>query len=427
MRKKISKSGQKGFSIMELLIVMVIMLIILGAVFSLLRGTVMTANTNYEMTAAGQGLRNAQEYISRDLLVVGDGLKGISNVWLPTAFVTKYFTSRTAAVIDPSNQGFVSIGAVISDEKVPAGVKVSNTTPATTVFPETDRITLLTIDPSFSPIPLPANTTNVNTGEIQIPGGNTTQFTVGEIYYITGSGNGSFGTLTGKNSGSIFWQAGDVFGLNRLGNTGNIATASGVNGSQPSTLMRVNIIHYYVDADKKLMRRVFGVKEQSFIDNTIAEHVTALKFRYVLKPDSNGIIYEKPAGQIDLADASLVRTIEPFVEVETAYPLQNGKYGNVEGTTQIGVRNLQFNEAAIPRDSQGNTDLPNPGPTPDITPTPVPTPKPTATPIPTPTATPTATPTGTATPKPTASPTPATTPRPTTTPTPLPTPLTGEG
>ena len=125
MIKRLDKSGQKGFSLMELLIVLVIMLIILGAVFSLLRGTVITANTNYEMTAAGQGLRNAQEYISRDLLVVGDGLKGISNVWLPTAFVTKYLTARTAAAIDPSNQGFVSVGAVVSDEKVPAGVKVS--------------------------------------------------------------------------------------------------------------------------------------------------------------------------------------------------------------------------------------------------------------------------------------------------------------
>ena len=392
MRRIFDKSGQKGFSIMELLIVLVLMLIILGAVFSLMRGTIITANTNYEMTAAGQGLRNAQEYISRDLLVVGDGLKGISNVWLPTAFVTKNLTARTASVIDPSNQGFVSIGAVVSDEKVPAGVKVPDTAPATTVFPNSDRITLLAADSSFSPVPLPANTTDVATGEIRIPGNNTSQYNVGEIYYITGSGNGSFGTLTRKNGGSIYWEQGDSFGLNRFGNTGNIATASGINGNQPSTLMRVNIIHYFVDANNKLTRRVFGVKEKSFIDNTIAEHVVSLKFRYVLKPDSNGIIYEKPATQIDLSDGSLVRTIEPAVEVETAYPLQDGKYRRVEGTTQIGVRNLQFSEAPLPQDSQGNTDLPNPGPTPNIPLTPTQTPVKTPTPIPTPSPTPKSTP-----------------------------------
>jgi len=392
MIKRLDKSGQKGFSLMELLIVLVIMLIILGAVFSLLRGTVITANTNYEMTSAGQGLRNAQEYIARDLLVVSDGLKGVSNVWLPTAFVTKYLTARTAAVIDPSNQGFVSVGAVVSDEKVPAGVKVADTVPSTTVSPGTDRITMISVDPSFSSVPLPANTTDVATGEIRIPGGNTSQFKTGEIYYITGSGNGAFGTLTRKNGNSIYWEQGDSFGLNRFGNAGNIATAAGVNGNQPSTLMRVNIIHYFVDADKKLTRRVFGVKEKSFIDNTIAEHVVSLKFRYVLKPDSNGIIYEKPATQIDLSDGSLVRTVEPTVEVETAYPLQDGKYYKVEGTTQIGVRNLQFSEALVPQDSQGNTDLPNPGPTPNIVPTPTPTPVKTPTPIPTPSPTPMSTP-----------------------------------
>jgi prepilin-type N-terminal cleavage/methylation domain-containing protein len=389
MRKVFDKSGQKGFSLMELLIVLVMMLIILSAVFSLMRGTIMTANTNYEMTAAGQGLRNAQEYLSRDLLIVGDGLKGISNVWLPTTFVTKYLTARKAAVIDPSNQGFVSIGAVVSDEKVPADTKVPDIFPATTVYPDSDRITLVSVDPSFSSIPLPANSTNVATGRINIPGGNTSDFEIGEIYYITGSGNGSFGTLTKKNGNSIFWEEGDSFGLNRFGKSGNIATASGISGNQPATLMRVNIIHYFVDADKKLIRRVFGVKGESFIDSTIAEHVVALKFRYVLKPDSNGIIYEKPASQIDLSDGSMVRMVEPTVEVETAYPLQDNKYYKVEGTTQIGVRNLQFSEAPIPKDSLGNTDLPNPGPTPNIPPTPTPTPVKTPTPIPTPSPTPT--------------------------------------
>jgi len=81
-----------------------------------------------------------------------------------------------------------------------------------------------------------------------------------------------------------------------------------------------------------------------------------------------------------------------MVEVETAYPLQDGKYYKVESTTQIGVRNLQFSEAPVPQDSQGNTDLPNPGPTPNIPPTTSPTPVKTPTPIPTPSPTPMSTP-----------------------------------
>ena len=70
-------SNQTGFTIMELMVVLVIMLVIVSAVFSLLRGSITTANANYELTTAAQGLRNAQEYIARDILVAGDGIKGV--------------------------------------------------------------------------------------------------------------------------------------------------------------------------------------------------------------------------------------------------------------------------------------------------------------------------------------------------------------
>src|SRR5215213_5218471 len=104
------KNNQKGFSMMELIIVMVITMIILAAVFSLMRSAITTANANFEMTSATQGLRNAQEYITRDVLVAGDGLKGLANVWLPTTFVTQNLTARTASAIEPTNQGFLNTG-----------------------------------------------------------------------------------------------------------------------------------------------------------------------------------------------------------------------------------------------------------------------------------------------------------------------------
>ena len=64
--------SQAGFTMMELMVVMVIMLVIISAVFTLLRGSITTANANYEMTTAAQGLRNAQEFLARDILVAGN-------------------------------------------------------------------------------------------------------------------------------------------------------------------------------------------------------------------------------------------------------------------------------------------------------------------------------------------------------------------
>lgn len=427
MKNLTKQNNQKGFSMMELIVVMAITLVILAAVFSLMRSAITTANANFEMTSATQGLRNAQEYITRDILVAGDGLKGLANIWLPTAFVTQNLTVRSASAIDPTNQGYVNIGMVISDNNVPNNTPIRYTTPALNLLPLTDRLTILSRDPSFSPINLAAADVNTNSGQLNIPAARIGDFTNGEIYFISNGVAGVFGTVTNVNSGAnkITWGNGDTYALNRTGSTGQLASVTN-NGTYPTILQRVQIIQYFVDSEGRLIRRVFGVKSSGFIDSVVAEHLQSLAFRYVLKPTDATAILSQPKEQFGIDDSATVRTIELNLRVKTAYPLQDGEYHEVEGTTQIGVRNIQFGEAIVPRDAQGNTDLPNPGPTPVITPTPIPTSTPTPVPTATPTATPSITPTVTPTAMPTATPTvtPTATPPP---PTPTPTPGSGEG
>ncbi|MGI8642138.1 MAG: prepilin-type N-terminal cleavage/methylation domain-containing protein [Pyrinomonadaceae bacterium] len=414
MKKLRKKNNQTGFSLIELLIVMVIMLVIMAATFSLLRGSISTANANYEMTTAAQGLRNSQEFLTRDILIVGDGLKGISNIWLPTIFVTDYLTIRTAAVIDPTNRGFVSIGSIVADTNIPANVNVKGSNPAVKIMQRTDRLTMLAIDPSFGSIDIPVGACNLNTGQINIPAARINDFTVGEVYYITSGGTGAFGKVTAVDTAAnrIFWAEGDSLGLNRFGSSGPLGAGTN-RGNSSASLKRLNIIQYYVDVDGKLMRRVFGVKNAGFIDSVIAEHLIELRFNYTLKPSVSGKIFEQPARLLEFDDAASVRMIEPSLAVETAYALQDGQKEQVDGLTRIGVRNLQFLEAPVPMDSQGNTKLPNPGSTPSITPIPTP---PTPTPTPKPSVSPTPRPSATPTPKPSATPTPVKTPIPTPTP-----------
>lgn len=413
--KKLYKN-QTGFSLIELLVVMVVMLIIMAATFSLLRGAIMTANANYEMTTAAQGLRNSQEFLTRDILIVGDGLKGISNIWLPTAFVTDYLTIRTAAELDPTNRGFVSVGSIIADSNIPANVSVKGSNPPTMIKERTDRTTLLAIDPNFASIDIPVNAVNLNTGQINIPAARINDFKVGEIYFVTSGGTGAFGMVTAVDTAAnqIFWAEGDSLGLNRFGSTGPLGVGTN-KGNNSASLKRLNLIQYYVDVDGKLFRRVFGVQNAGFIDSVIAEHLINFQVKYTLKPSTEGSIFEQPSRILKPDDASLVRMIEPSVAVETAYPLQSGQKEQVDGLTAIGVRNLQFLEAPVPMDRHGNTKLSNPGPTPNVTPVPTP-------PTPTPTATPK--PTATPTPKPTATPVPTVKPTPTATPTPI---ITSEG
>jgi prepilin-type N-terminal cleavage/methylation domain-containing protein len=353
------KNNQKGFSMMELIVVVAITLVILTAVFSLMRGAIITANANYEMTTATQGFRNSQEYLTRDILVAGDGLKGLANIWLPTNFVTQNLTARSAAVIDPTNKGFVNLGMVVSDNNVPNGTPISYTTPALNVLQLTDRLTVLSKDVAFSTIDLGAGDVNSNNGQINIPAGRIGDFTNGEIYFISNGVAGVFGTVTNVNSGGnkIKWDDGDAYGLNKTGSTGQLAAVTN-NSSYPTVLQRVQIIQYFIDAEGRLVRRVFGIKGSGFIDSVVAEHLAALKFRYVMKPSDPAVILSQPKANFDLDEASGVRTIELSITVITAYPLQDGEYHEVTGTTQIAVRNIQFGEAIVPRDADGNTNLP---------------------------------------------------------------------
>ncbi len=377
---------------MELLIVMVLTIIVMVAVFSLMHGVVKTSNANYEMTLAQQGLRNSQEFLTRDILTAGDGLKGLSNIWIPTSFATQNLTARLASDLDPTGSGYVNLGLAVSDNNVPAGTSIRFVTPTMNVLAGSDRMTLLARDSSFSTIDLAIADVNYSTGQINVPALRIGDFAAGEIYFISNGVAGAFGTVTSVDTGAnaIYWANGDAYNINRLGPSGQLGSVSNL-GTYPMTLWRVKIVNYFVDEQNKLVRRVFGVKGRGFIDSVVAEHLKNLQFRYTLEPASTSIIFNQPKEQIDLSEAIWVRMIEPNIVVETAYPLQDGRKHTVDSTMQAGVRNIQFSKATVPRDADGNTDLPNPGPTPVITPTPVPTP--TATPVPTPTPTPTPSPT----------------------------------
>ena len=96
------KRNPDGFSVFELIVAVTVMLIVLGAIFSLVKDSMKVAMTTYEMTDAQQNMRTAQEFINRDLMNAGDGLRSISNIRVPQTFVTSYVTLNP--VPTPSRQ-----------------------------------------------------------------------------------------------------------------------------------------------------------------------------------------------------------------------------------------------------------------------------------------------------------------------------------
>ena len=92
MRDASQGRSQRGFSVIELLVATTVMLVVIAAIFSLMGSSIKVATAAYEMTDAQQNLRTAHEFINRDLMNAGDGLKSIDEIRIPEPFMRSYIT-----------------------------------------------------------------------------------------------------------------------------------------------------------------------------------------------------------------------------------------------------------------------------------------------------------------------------------------------
>ena len=345
---------QAGFSLVELVISMGVMTIITAAAFALIGGSIRFTNATFHMTDAEQTMRTAHEIINRDLTTAGNGLRGVSTIKVPRAFVANYLTLTP----DPTDPNYVNLALVVSDDSVPGTTAVLQSNPARNVLGGSDRLTMLTQDTAFQP------TVSLLAGKITSSGSNTNllitaadigRFQVGEIYAITTQIGLAFGVITSIDTitNTLVMSNGDLYGINQTGAGTPINTISMIVAglsTQAASIMRMQLIHYYVDASNLLVRRVFGVRGVGFVDSVIAEHVTNLQFRYLLnKTDPNGFVAQ-PVRLVTAADQLSVREVETTLTVETVRAVNavtntnNGRQG-LTTTTATTVRNLQFRKA----------------------------------------------------------------------------------
>ena len=344
---------QAGFSMMELIIALAGMTIITGAAFALIGSSIKFASTTYHIADAEQGLRTAHEVINRDLTTAGDGLKGIGTIQVPKAFVQNYLTQTP--IVDSSNPNYVNLALVTSDDDVLGTTAVPQASPAATVQGGSDRLTLLTEDyTSFPPVTVLAGKISVSTPNtnIVVSSSDTGKFQAGEMYALVAQNSAAFFVISSVNSSTntLTVTNGDVYSINQTG-TGTPINVVSAAGTAPSTIVRIQIIQYFVNSNNLLIRRVFGVKGATFADSVIAEHVTNLQFRYLVNlTNANGFV-PQPVRQLSTSQQQLaVREVETTVAVETGRAVNavtannNGKQV-ISSTTATTVRNLQFRQA----------------------------------------------------------------------------------
>lgn len=347
------KRGEQGFSMVEVLIAIVVLTIVTGAIFALLRDSMKTSHATLELTDAQESARTGQEYITRDLVNTGDGLNSINNINVPVDFVTNYLSQNP--VTDASPPGLVNLGLITSDNNVPANTLVLGTTPAVQVRSTpylTDRLTILQMERSevFTAITISAGNLTPVDGVAAISPADIGRFSVGEIYFITSANGAIFATITGllgvgTPTPRLVFGTGDVFGLNSSAQFDAITDGA----TLPISICRMKLIHYYINSDGLLMRRVFGVRGAGFSESVIAEHAVSLQFRYFLNlKDADGNVVQ-PIAQLETSQEQVeTRQIEVTLTVETPHSLQNGKPQQISMTTSTSVRNMQFRQSLQP-------------------------------------------------------------------------------
>lgn len=358
---------------LELLVATAVMLVILGAVLSQINSAIQVSNTTHGMTGAQQNLRFAHEFLNRDLVSAGDGLRGIGVIRVPEGFARSYLT-RTP--ITDSGNAILPITA--ADNDVPFPTAVLGAATATNVYQDifdgvttqTDRISILMVDPSFAPISISDGNISGNGGTVSLNGATEPNppgadvviddarfaargFNAGEIYFLSSGNDAAFGIVTSINTGARQLMFEDVADTIDLGM--NITTATGpinlVDASTISTVVtmrRMRIVHYYINSDKLLVRRTFGVNRTSsttpytiangypYTEDVVAEHIVRLQFIYKLNDLTRLSSFATDTQQ------KAVREVEIDIGAETVRPVVNGARQRVTMTTNASVRNLQF-------------------------------------------------------------------------------------
>ncbi|HEX8181659.1 MAG TPA: hypothetical protein VF525_19110, partial [Pyrinomonadaceae bacterium] len=256
-------------------------------------------------------------------------------------------------VLDPSNNNMVQLCVVTSDNDVPANTPVLLTNPAVTVRSNpvrTDRLTIMEADPNFTPIALPANAWTPSGANLSVSPADIGRFNIGDIYFITSAAGATFGAVTNVNNGDdVIFANSDTLGINAPGDGGPINVVTNA-GTMPSSMTRMLMIHYFVDSNGLLIRRVFGSPGAGgFRDSVIAEHVVDLQFRFGLNLfNGNGTIMQPVAQLANATQQVAVRQVEVTLTVETTHPVLNGTRPRVTMTSTTSVRNMQFRQSLQP-------------------------------------------------------------------------------
>ena len=338
-----TRSGEKGFTMLEVLIALVIFLVVSASVWGVLRAAQISRSTVNQQVGLAKNVRMALNLIGRDTYNAGFGYP------------------LRSTVVSPDNRISTALGIPVdvdtSRDTVPpiiAGNQVTVDNYNTTANTKTDQITLLFKDSSFnvvsgvsSPVSInAATTTSGGIDEIVPISGSNSVCKVNDIYLVTGNTGSTIGLATALNgTTAVQFSNGDLLGLNQTGTSGPLRGIT-----LPATLLRIKMVTYFVASDGTLTRREFAnsTPAVAYVDEPLVYGVDNFQIQYIM---DNGTVTDNPSAGPDLiagtaddiqSNLAAVRQVRFTVSVRSLELNGLGQPYRESMTSTFGTRNLGY-------------------------------------------------------------------------------------
>jgi prepilin-type N-terminal cleavage/methylation domain-containing protein len=286
-RLSIRTAGAAGYSLVELLVVVAVITVIMGATMAGMRDAVRANETVLAITGTNNTLRAGMDLMVRDLLQVASGLPPGHVIFTPSGD-----DSALIRLPGPPGTAFTNANG---DTDIAAVV------PGTGRGPEingvkTDTITVLMADNNFTNVGLTAVTsTSVIVDPAHNIGTGPDRVTPGQLMMVT---KGSFTTLVQVTqvdaaARRLTFAAGDSLKLNQPdaaeGTLKALNAEAPVNSPASTTVTRIRMISYYLDdtvpGRPRLVRRINNgdpIKFDNKLGTVVAFDIENLQFSYDL-------------------------------------------------------------------------------------------------------------------------------------------------
>jgi len=335
--------------LIELLAAMVVFLVVTGSIFGVLQVARQSRGAVSNQVQLTKSVRLGLNLIGRDTYNAGYGY--------PLKHAVVIRNNRIGPLLGiPSDTD-------TSRDMVPpiiAGDNVTLNTWNQTANVRTDQITFLFKDSTFNLIgpagsavsqPLninPATTTSTGIDEIVPVTGSNSAMRVNDLILVTGNSGSSLAVVTGLNgSNKVQFANGDLLGFNLTGSSGTLR-----NITTPASMIRVNMITYYVTADGTLMRRQYVNQPPpggtAFVDEPLVYGVENFQIQYVM---DDGTLLDNPGagpngipGDLDddLTNLAAVRQVRVTIGARTVELDSRGQPVQINETSTFSTRNLGY-------------------------------------------------------------------------------------